>query len=543
MTADGRYHELYRNFRWEIPRYFNIARDVCDRQNPRQTALIAVEEGGAATRYTFSDVAGLANRLGNALSALGVGAGDRVGIVLPQGVEAAVAHLATYKLKAIAVPLFTLFGPEALEYRLRDSGARAVIVDAENLPKILDIRPRLPDLAQILAVGGPQAGAVDLWQAVSRASPRLRTARTRADDPALLIYTSGTTGPPKGALHAHRVLLGHLPGVSFPHNFFPQPGDLFWTPADWAWIGGLLDVLFPSWHFGVPVVACRFRKFDPERAFGLMAEYGVRNVFLPPTALKMMRQVSQPRRRFALALRTIASGGEPLGEEVLRWGQEELGITINEFYGQTEANLVVGNSAEVMEVRAGSMGRPIPGHTVSTLDESGRPLPPGETGEIAVWRDDPVMFLGYWRDPQATERKFAGGWALTGDMARRDEDGYFWFVGRKDDVISSGGYRIGPGEIEDCLLKHPAVAMAAAVGKPDAVRGSIVKAFVVLNPGFEPSPRLAAELQELVKTRLGAHEYPREVEFTSSLPLTATGKIKRRDLRLLEESRLTSGGR
>jgi acetyl-CoA synthetase len=307
------------------------------------------------------------------------------------------------------------------------------------------------------------------------------------------------------------VLLGHLPGVELPQEFFPQPGDIFWTPADWAWIGGLLDVLLPAWHHGMPVLAHRFAKFDPEAAFALMAEFGVRNAFMPPTALKMMRRVENPRARWAYDLRSIGSGGETLGEELLAWGRETFGLTINEFYGQTECNLIVANCAGLMPVRPGAMGRAVP--------------------TVAVKRPDPVMFLEYWNNPAATAAKFAGDWLLTGDMARRDADGYFHFLGRDDDVITSGGYRIGPGEIEDCLLKHPAVALAAAVGVPDPLRTERVKAFLVLNDGHEPGPALAREIQDWVKTRLAAHEYPREVAFLDALPMTATGKIMRRELR------------
>ncbi len=344
----------------------------------------------------------------------------------------------------------------------------------------------------------------------------------------MIIYTSGTTGDPKGALHAHRVLLGHLPGVEMPHEFFPQPGDLMWTPADWAWIGGLLDVLLPSWHHGVPVVAHRMTKFDPERAFALIRDLGVRNLFLPPTACKLMRQVDPAPR---LAVRSVGSGGETVGAELLDWGQRVFGTTINEFYGQTECNLVVSNNAAIMPPRPGAMGRAVPGHEVAVIDRDGGAAPVGETGLVAIRRPDPVMFLGYWNNPTATAEKFIGDWLVTGDQARMDADGYFWFVGRDDDVITSGGYRIGPGEIEDCLIKHPAVAMAAVVGVPDALRTEIVKAFVVVKPGAHADAALATALQDFVKTRLAAHEYPRRIEFVDTLPLTATGKIIRRELR------------
>jgi len=365
---------------------------------------------------------------------------------------------------------------------------------------------------------------------MERASPNHACVDTAAEDPALLVYTSGTTGAPKGALLPHRVLLGHLPGVETPHEFFPQPGDLFWTPADWAWVGGLLDVLLPSLFHGVPVLAHRMAKFDPEHAFALMAQHGVRNAFLPPTALKMLRSVPEPAR-FGARPRSIGSGGETLGAELLDWGREAFSVTINEFYGQTECNLVISSCNALFPARPGWMGRAVPGHEVAIVDEAGIMLPPGTEGTIAIRRPDPVMFLGYWNNPTATAAKYAGDWLLTGDVGVMGGDGWFRFIGRDDDVITSGGYRIGPGEIEDCLLRHPAVATAAVIGLPDPLRTERVTAIIVPAAGTEPGPALAAALQNHVRTRLAAHAYPREVRFTESLPLTATGKIMRGELR------------
>ncbi len=537
MLKKGKtYQEVYNSFQWKVPKFYNIGVDVCDKWAGERyrLALIYEDDKGKVEQYTFWDLKQLSNRLANALGAHGIQSGDRVGILLPQGPETAISHIAIYKMGAVAIPLFTLFGPEALEYRLSNSGASAVITDGANVEKILEIKDRLPELKTIILTQGkaPDKG-LDFWQAIEKGSPYFTPVKTRADDPALIIYTSGTTGPPKGALHAHRVLLGHVPGVEFFHNFFPRKDDLYWTPADWAWIGGLIDVLLPSWHHGVPVVAFRARKFDPEQAFYFIAKYGIRNAFMPPTALKLMRQVKDPRSRHDYQMRTIGCGGETLGEELLQWGKEVMGLTINEFYGQTEVNLVLGNCSEIMENKRGSMGRPIPGHRVEVVDASGRIVPPGEVGEVAIKRPDPVMFLGYFGNPKATEDKFAGDWCLTGDLARKDE-GYFWFVGRKDDLISSAGYRIGPAEIEDCLIKHPAVAMAGVIGSPDEVRGEIVKAFIVLKPETVPDDTLKEDIQQFVKTRLAAHEYPREIAFLNELPLTATGKIMRKDLRKMD---------
>jgi acetyl-CoA synthetase len=530
LQRSSSYDEVYRSFRWALPQRFNIGVAACDRHATGEGRLALIYEApdGRIERFTFDDLKRLSNRCANALGGLGIRPGDRVGVLLPQRPETAIAHLAIYKLGAVAVPLFVQFGPDALEHRLADSGARALITDGDNLPKIAR---GLPELASILVVDGDSAGHPLFWPTLERARDAFTPADTASDEPALIIYTSGTTGRPKGALHAHRVLLGHLPGVQLAHDFFPQPGDLYWTPADWAWIGGLLDVLLPSLYFGVPVLAHRAAKFDPEEAFALMGRFGVRNVFLPPTALKMMRPVPSPRQRFGLDLRSVASGGEALGEDILAWSQEALGLTVNEFYGQTEANLLVGNCAALFPVRPGSMGRAIPGHEVGVVSPEGAALSAGETGIIAVRRPDPVMFLGYWNNPEATAAKFAGDWCLTGDVATRDTDGYIWYKGREDDLISSGGYRIGPTDIEDCLMKHRAVLMAAAVGHPDPVRGEIVRAFIVLRPEAVPSPPLAAEIRAFVGERLAWYQAPREIMFVDELPLTATGKIMRRELR------------
>ncbi|HMK37566.1 MAG TPA: acyl-CoA synthetase [Desulfomonilaceae bacterium] len=541
MLKPGKtYEQVYEAFRWEVPEFYNIGVDVCDKwaHEEHRVALIYEKQRGQVETYSFSQLKKLSNQLANGLTAHGIRAGDRVGILLGQCPETAISHIAVYKLGGIAIPLFTLFGVDALEYRLSNSRAAAVVTDGANLPKIWEIRQNLPELKLIVVTGGDvPAGIVNFQELLNRGSEHFQPARTKADDPALIIYTSGTTGPPKGALHAHRVVLGHIPGVELPHNFFPQPGDLFWTPADWAWIGGLIDVLFPSWHHGVPVVAHRARKFDPEEAFAFIARHGIRNAFMPPTALKMMRQAQDPRSRHDFKMRSIGCGGETLGVELLDWGREVMGLTINEFYGQTECNLVVANCAEIMEIKPGSMGRPVPGHVVDVIDESGNPVLPGTVGEVSILRPDPVMFLEYWGNPDATREKFRGDWCCTGDLAKKDPDGYLWFVGRKDDLITSAGYRIGPSEIEDCIIKHPSVSMVAVVGSPDEVRTEIVKAFIVLKSGTSPSADLESEIKNFVRTRLAAHEFPREIEFVPELPMTATGKIIRKELRNLEVER------
>ena len=525
------YNAAARGFAWNIPEKFNIGTAVTDAHASDAPALILVGDDGDTQTVDFGTLSARANRFANALVAQGLTRGDRVGILLPQALETAVAHIACYKAGLIAVPLFALFGPEALSYRLSASGARALVTDASGFEKIAEIRGDLPELATVYTIDGQIEDSVDFHAALEKASDQFTAIETLADDPALIIFTSGTTGPPKGALHAHRVLLGHLPGVSFPHDFFPQAGDRFWTPADWAWIGGLLDVLLPSLYYGIPVVTHRMRKFDPEAAFHFMADHGVRNAFMPPTALKLMRQVPLAAIPESLNVRSIGSGGESLGAELLDWGRASFRLTINEFYGQTECNLVVGNCAACSPVRPGAMGRAIPGHDVAIIGPDGQPVAPGEEGDIGIRKGDPVMFLKYWNNESATQGKFRGEWLITGDVGRQDEGGYFHYVGRDDDVITTAGYRVGPGEIEDCLMRHPAVALAAAVGIPDPIRTQSIKAFIVLAEGVAPDDTLAEEIKGFVKTRLAAHEYPREIAFVESLPMTTTGKIIRRALR------------
>src|SRR5882672_8746738 len=541
---NDRYRTLYDSFRWHVPHEFNIA-DVCGRrwaQERSRVALYFEDESGNPASFTYATLQADANRLLNALLALGVKRGDRVAIVLPQRAETAVAHLAIYQLGAVAMPLSMLFGPEALEYRLQDSGAVAAICDAAALETVQALRPSCPHLQHLIGVGAPADGIE--WSALlGRAADRFTPIATLATDPALLIYTSGTTGPPKGALMAHSALIGNLPGFVASQNWFPRPGDVFWSPADWAWTGGLMDALLPTLYFGFPIVGAQGR-FTPERAFALMQRFGVTNAFLFPTALKMMmRSDAWLEARGKLKLRAIMSAGEAVGTAVFEWAQQALGVTINEMFGQTEMNYIVGNSHEQWPARAGAMGRAYPGHRVSVIDDKGHELPAGETGEVAVHRcdvhgtPDPVFFMQYWKNEDATRGKFTGGWCRTGDLAQRDADGYLWYQGRADDMFKAAGYRIGPGEIENCLLKHPAVANAAVVPKPDAERGNLVKAFVVLASGFAGNQSLVERLQEHVRGKLAPYEYPKEIEFIAELPMTTTGKVQRRVLRERERQR------
>ena len=552
MPSKDRYGELYSNFRWHVPETFNIGRECCTKWagDDKRVALILEEDNGRVTRFTYAQLQADANRLSNALAARGVVRGDRVAIMLPQGPETIVAHVACYQMGAVAMPMSVLFGPDALEYRLIDSAAVAALVDGASFANLAPVLAKCAALTSVIAVE-PVAGAtaiLDYRTLLDAASASFAAVTTRAEDPALLIYTSGTTGPPKGALKPHRVLIGNLPGFVASQNWFPQPGDVFWSPADWAWTGGLMDALLPTLYFGHPIVASMARgtggRFDAERAYALMERHQVTNAFLFPTALKMMmKAVEHPRQRYRLKLRAVMSAGESAGETVFNWARTRLGVTVNEMFGQTEVNYLVGNSHEKWPAKPGSIGRPYPGHQVAVIDDAGHEVPRGQSGEVAVNRfdihghPDPVFFIGYWRRDDATAAKFSGHWCRTGDEAIMDADGYLWYQGRADDMFKAAGYRIGPSEVENCLLKHPAVANCAVVPKPDYERGAVVKAYVVPVAGVAPSPTLIAEIQAHVRGQLAPYEYPKEIEFIEQLPMTTTGKVQRRVLRLQEEQR------
>ncbi len=525
------YDDLYSSFRWSIPEKFNIGVAVSHFASidSERIALYYENDHGGSHQYTFGQLQRDSNSLSNALVALGVVPGDRIGIVLPQRYEAGLAHVATYKTGAISLPLSVMFGEDALKYRLQDSGAKVVITDSAHRELLESLRPELPDL-EIIIDCDDHITSAGLESLLVKSRDKYTAVQTSADDPAFLIYTSGTTGPPKGALGAHRCLIGNLTGFELSQNFFPFKDDVFWTPADWAWTGGLLDALLPSWYYGIPVLGYETKKFDPERVCHLLQKYRVTNGFVPPTALKMLRQ-SDVIDQFDLHFRSIMSAGETVGAEIYHWSESTFGVQINEMCGQTEFNYIVGNCSALYPVKPGSMGKAYPGHRVEPVDSQGNIVPLGQTGELAAHRDDPVMFLGYWNNEAATVSKYRGDYWGLGDLCHRDEEGYLWFLGRDDDVISTAGYRVGPGEVEDSLLKHTAVAQCAVIGVDDPLRGQAIKAFIVLAEGVTASDQLAKEIQNSVKARLAKHEYPRHVEFIEALPMTTTGKVRRVALR------------
>lgn len=547
----NRYDALYSQFRWLVPSELNIAEVCCTRwaADESRIAIHYEDEAGQCATLTYAQLHEQANRLANVLRRLGVERGDRVAIILPQRTETAVAHMACYRLGAIAMPLSILFGPDALEYRLQNSESAVAIVDQAGYRNLQQARVACPALKHVLALDGDATDTLDWHNELAQANDTFDSVRTQASDPAVLIYTSGTTGAPKGALIPHSAIIGNLPGFVASQNWFPQDGDVFWSPADWAWTGGLWDALLPTLYFGMPIVGYRGR-FSADTAFYLLQKYGVTNTFLFPTALKMMMKAyPAPQEKFSLRLRAIMSAGEAVGDAVFNWCQSALGITPNEMFGQTEMNYIVGNSAQQWPAKPGSMGRPYPGHHIALIDDEGNEVNSGQVGEVALNRTDihghpdPIFFIEYWKNPDATHNKYSGDWCRTGDLALMDEDGYLWYQGRADDMFKAAGYRIGPSEIENCLVKHPAVVNAAVVPKPDAERGNVVKAYVVLTPGTErgrdADQRLIAELQEHVRGKLAPYEYPKEIEFIDELPMTTTGKVQRRILRLMEQERAT----
>lgn len=532
------YDAIYSAFKWNIPARYNIATDVCDRHaaDESKIALIGDDAAGKPWKMTFRHVQKQANRLANLLVSLGLKRGDRVMLLMVQDPWVAIGHVACWKAGLVSLPCSVLFGPDAIAYRLAHADVRVVITDMANLPKVVEARAKAPTVENVLLVDGaePEAGSLD--KAIESASDAFVTVDTGADEPAFFNFTSGTTGNPKGALQPHRSMLGHLPGAELIYEFFPRPGDIMWSPADWAWLAGLMDVLMPAWYHGVPVLTSRAMRFEPEAACALMAHHQVRTALLTPTALRMMRQVQDPVG-MGVRLRVVISGGEAVGKELHEWAGATLKTTINEAFGQTECNLVLGNCASVMPVKPGSLGRSMPGHVCAIVDDQGRELKAGEIGNIVVRAPDPVMMIEYWKNPQATKEKYIGEWLITGDLGMQDEDGYFWFHGRADDIISSSGYRIGPTEIEDALTRHPAVLMAAAVGVPDPVRTESIKAFLVLRKEFQGSPELAEEIRTSLRERLAKHEVPREIAFVDGLPMTTTGKVLRRELREAERAK------
>jgi acetyl-CoA synthetase len=530
--------ELRAMHRWNIPADYNVAIDCLDRhiELRDKVALLYADDEGHTASYTFAQMIEASNRFANALRGLGIGRGDVVAIHTPQRPETAIAHIALYRLGAIALPISKLFGPDAIEYRLQNSSAKAILMEPETAPKMDAVdRKDLPNFKHLIVTDGA-AGGFSFDDLMSRGAPSFTMEKSSAEDPVLLMYTSGTTGNPKGVLHVARYVLGHN-GIDYSYNYL-RDGDLYYSPADWAWAGGLLDGLLAIWPYGIPVLAYRSKaRFDPEVTFRLLEKYGASVGLYPPTALKVLREVERPREKYKLRLRCIVSGAEPVSPQLARWVDETLQVEFNQGFGQTEANYFIGTCSAIEKARLEPLGKPYPGHEVAIVSQEGAPLKVGESGEIAIRRDSPVVMREYWKNPAAMSEKFKGEWCMTGDLGHMDDEGYVYFQGRNDDVIKSSGYRIGPSEIEAKIMEHKSVASCAVIGIPDPQRGQAIKAFVKLLPGFTPSDQMIKEIQIHVKTRLAAHEAPREIEFLDEFPSTVTGKIMRRELRAREQAR------
>ncbi len=518
-------------FRITIPPRTNIAADSVGRHAAGAAAghiaLVHEAGNGHVTRLTYAALDARARRFAAGLVALGARPGDRIALHLGQTVEAAIGHLAIYYLGGIVVTVSQLYGPETVGHILRDSGATILLTAAAAWAPLRDAIGATPALRHVVGDGDTAWASVEVGGSFTPVA-------TRAEDPALLIYSSGSTGLPKGVLHAHRVLWAYNISTSLFYNLeMAEPGLVFWTPADWAWVGGWNDTVLPAWLHGHTVVASQHR-FNAEWAYGFMARHGVTHSFMTPTALKRLAQVPTPRARWpGLRLRTAWTGGEPLPGATLQWLTEELGITCNEGYGLTEVNHMIGNCARLRPARPGSMGFQLPGHVAVLVDEDGAAVADGEVGEIVTTEACATLFLGYWGQPEMTAAMRLGAWVRTRDLAVRDAEGYFYYRGRSDDLIKSAGFRIGPAEIEDCLVSHPAVADCGVIGAPDAVRGQVVHAFIRLRDGHAADAALEEALRAHVRARLGGYKVPRRFTFPAELPETSSGKVSRKALRAL----------
>jgi acetyl-CoA synthetase/medium-chain acyl-CoA synthetase len=528
-----RWEDLVAHFRWEVPAEFNFGALIDAWATDRsRLALYWVDEAGREARYTFWDLKLASNRCMNALAALGLRRGEPLLVMLPRVPAWQVVMIGGLKLGALVIPCTTALRARDLAYRVRHSGARAIVTGVELVPEVEAALADAPEVPIRVALGGAPAGWHDLDALLARASASGIPAATRAEEPALCYYTSGTTREPKAVLHAHAYTFAHRWTGEYWLDL--RRTDLHWTTSDTGWAKAAYGVLFGPWMLGTPVFMYHGR-FDPERELDLLARYEVSTFCAPPTEYRMLVQQDLRRRRLP-RLRHCVSAGEPLNPEVIHAWHDALGLFIHDGYGQTETALLAANLPG-LPIRPGSMGKPFPGHELRVIDAEGRELPAGEVGDLALRGRPPTLFREYWKNPEETAACRRGEWYVTGDRGRRDEDGYLWFVGRADDVIISAGYRIGPFEVESALLEHPAVAESAVVASPDAVRGEVVKAFVVLAPGYAPGEALVHELQEHVKCVTAPYKYPREIEFVERLPKTVSGKIRRVELREAERRR------
>jgi len=512
----GGYEQACAEHRWEVPERYNIAADVCDSRDPSRLAMVHERFDGAQREVRWGELQALSNQAANVLASAGVVRGDRVAVVLPPTPEAAAIFFGTWKLGAMLLSMSVLYGDDGIRHRLSDAEPTVLVTDAENAGRFESAGVELMLLDDSLLAGASEA---------------FTTVDTSADDPAQLYYTSGTTGMAKGIVHAHRYLLAHQ---EFTYCHEVEDEERFHGMGEWAWAAGIAPLLGP-WRLGA--VQCVFQReggFDPHKQLDFLSRHEVTNVFTTPTAMRAMMAVGDAGERYPQRFRRVCSAGEPLNPEAIRWFRHQYGVTVLDYYGLTESYPLCANFP-FMEVREGSMGKPMPGWEVAILDEDERPVKRGDRGEICLRaHSNPHYPLGYWRNDEAARETFGGDWFHSKDAASEDDDGYYWYEGRADDVIIAAGYRIGPFEVESACIEHPAVQEAAAVASPDEMKGNVVKAFIVLADGHEPTDELAGEIKRFVRERLSAYAYPRRIEFTDELPKTLTGKIRRIELRQAE---------
>jgi acetyl-CoA synthetase len=537
LTGVSSYEEAHESLEWDLPENFNMGTAVIDRHagDRGRVALFWENVDGANETWTFWELRKRCNQFGNLVRDLGIKTGDVVGVHVPQSPETVIAHAGLWRAGSVSIPLPYTYEIDSLRYRLDDAGATALVVQAEKFEAVRGLLDELPALEHLIVVGAVEGGdgVVQMNPALNCHSTSFDPVETTPDDTSAIFYTSGTTGEPKGGVHGHRFLIGHLPGYQVIYNFNLE--GVYYTPADWGWGGGLIDLVTAALYNGQPVLGFNRGPFEPAEQLELLEKYQVTHTFMPPTALNMLRDVDDSD--YDLSLEVVVAGGEALSTAAHEWATER-DIVINEFYGQTEANFLVANCEALWGSKSGSMGRAMPGRDVDVVDENGIRLEAGEVGEVALRNPetDPLWFKGYLNKPEETASVRLGDWHLTEDLAEKDEDGFFWYKSRKDDVIISSGYRISPISVEDAIMKHDAVVESAVIGAPHDIRGEVVKAFVRLTESTEPSDDLREGIQNMVKANLAKHEYPREIEFVDEFPTTESGKIRRTALREDEHS-------